>query len=200
VTPSSFRTRTDRLASLGLVGLGLVSGCAFRTAGLEASVTFVAEMPPELAHPRLTDLALVECPGAEHAAGHAHGTTVWSLPLGTDPAASAELALRPGRYCDLRVQLEADGAVPRQAVLPLSCDGHHAALTLDASSLGAPARILVVGGGELESPPAPEDPVAAQRWLDGTLAGLSVVVLGCVERDAGPTSDAGPVDAAAHMH
>jgi len=166
---SRARRRVSHLA----LALGLTS-CVVHTPGLEVEVALHLDVPPELREARVTLVELVACPGAEAAHHHHHddASAPWSLPLSDEPE-TVLLTPVPGRYCDLRVQLEADEVAPRQAVRPLRCGDARQELTLSAASLARGPILLEVSG---TSPSPPDAPM--QRQLDQMLGTL--VVDACV--------------------
>ena len=145
-------------------------GCVVHARGLEVAVTLDLDAAPALREPRLTLVELLRCPGAPapHAHRHDDASAAWSLAL----SARAETVLLtpvPGRYCDLRLQVEAEGVAPRQAVLPLLCRGARRELSLDTATLAAGAVVIDVSG----TSPSPPD-AAMQRRLDAMLGTLVV--------------------------
>jgi hypothetical protein len=152
----------------------LVPGCVLHTAGLTVDVGLSLRPSMAVRSPRITDLALLDCPGTGPGPHHTHEEPIWDLPIGGEETVS--LTSRPGRYCDLRVQLEAEGTAPRQAVVPLLCGGARAELVLDEASLRtAPPRIELRAAVVEPALPA-GDPLAAQLAVDALLRSLTATL------------------------
>lgn len=172
--------RRHLVAALALALAGS-PGCVLHTAGLTVDLALSLPAPSAVRAPRLTDLALLACPGTGQALHHTHDAPAWDLALAGEETVS--LAVRPGRYCDLRLQLEAEGAVPRQAVVPLLCGGEgggegrgeRAELVLDASALEAAPPRIEVRATAAPSPP-PDDPLAAQRAMDALVRSITATL------------------------
>lgn len=145
-------------------------GCVVHSPGLEVEVTLDVEVSPALRAPRVTLVELLPCPGAAAPHAHHHDDTsaAWSVAL-TDRAETVLLTPVPGRYCDLRLQIEADDVAPRQAVRPLLCGAARRELSLGAATLAQGPVTIDVSG----TSPAPSD-AAVQRQLDGMLGTLTV--------------------------
>ena len=155
------------------IALGL-AGCVVHTPGLEVAVALHLDVSPALRAARITLVELLRCPGASGAHDHHHddASAPWSLPL-SDVPETVLLTPRPGRYCDLRLQIEAEDVAPRQVVLPLLCGETRRELTLGAETLGRGSILLDVSGS---SPPTAD--ATMQRQLDQMLGTL--VVDACV--------------------
>lgn len=131
----------------------------------------------------LADLAL--CPGEVSTVTHTHRTSGALLTIEPASTSVEELVLepRPGRYCDLSLQLESDGVAARAVVLPVTCDEGDA-LVLDAVrsrdvlSLRLPVDVTWTPSGESD--------IDAQRRFDAIVRGLVVERAGCSAGEADP--------------
>jgi hypothetical protein len=163
---------TSRIASMARVALAAcaASACVIHHPGLAVEVWIdVPDAPLALAL-RATEVSLVPCPGEPVDPTHMHGGDA-ALALTRDLRTS--IAPTPGRYCDLRVQIESDQSVPRQAVLPLACASRPTPLLLGAADRGRVVALSVSG-------PAPSaSALSAQQRIDAWLRGLTVEQADC---------------------
>lgn len=161
-------------ATIALVSLA-VSACVIHRPGLAVDVWIdLPDLPlaPEL---RATELSLVPCPGEPVDPAHTHEGAE-TIALETDLRTS--LLPTPGRYCDLRIQLESPHSVPRQAVVPLVCGERPMPLVLDAAAVGRPASLV------MSAPEPPPHASSPQQRIDAWLRALSVTRADCAAATA----------------
>lgn len=120
----------------------MFAGCVLRSPGVEVEIEVCVAPAPDIGL-RLAEIDLVPCPGTRASSAHEHShDSVASEAISLEQGSMRILATpRAGRYCDVRLRLEADEAVARQALLRLECRERFVELTLDDPTDRAQIRV-----------------------------------------------------------